>query len=126
MAPLSSIDLLKQAAEKNSEKLDKLLEGLPQLYLDRPSYEKRHEVLEHRVDVLESRVETNAGKVDELYRTSREWASNTFLDMMKQFTDESKAIRKEIGDLRNTLYGIIITSVTVPVFFIVIAHYLWH
>ena len=126
MASRTDIDLLRQATEKNTEKLEKILNDLPLLYQDRQSYEKRHEALEHRVGMLENRMQTNAEKVDELYRTGRDWANETFADVMKQFTDESKAIRKEINDLRNTLYGIIIGSVSLPIFFIVVAHYIWH
>jgi hypothetical protein len=125
MAPRTDVDLLRQATERNTEKLDKLLNDLPLLYQDRQSYERRHEVLEHRVDVLENRVQANAEKVDELYRTGKDWANETFADVMKQFTDESKAIRKEIGDLRTSLYGVIIGSVSLPIFFIVLAHYVW-
>jgi len=119
-------ELLRQAAEQNTQKLDKLLSDVPQFYQDRQSYEKRHEVLEHRVDALENHVEKINETIGNLHNASMAWVNEMFKEATEKFFEEGKAMRKEMTDLRNTLYGIIISSVSLPIFFVVIAHYLWH
>jgi predicted nucleic acid-binding Zn-ribbon protein len=126
MAPKTDVDLLRQATERNTEKLDKLLSDLPLLYQDRQSYEKRHENLERRVDVLENHVQKINETISNLHNSSMVRVNDMFKEATDKFTDESKALRKEINDLRTSFYGIIICSVLLPLFFLVIAHYVWH
>ena len=123
---MSNTDILRHETSIINDKIDKLFNDLPMLYEGKQDYQMQQEKLERRIDTLEARVQTNADKVDELHRSSKEWANDTFADLMKQFTEESKAIRKEMSDLRTSLYMLIIVSILLPILFMIISHFLWH
>lgn len=126
MTRQSDIDFLRQSATSTAAKLDQLLLDLPERYQDRASYEKRHDGLERRVESLEGRVQKIDETIGDLHNSSMAWVNDVLRDTTKQITDESKAIRHEISDLRIALYGLIIGSVLLPLLFVIAAHYLWH
>lgn len=133
----TDIELLTQLAQDNARKLDQLIYDLPERFVE----EKRHHEIERRVDVLETQVEKINDLISNLHNTSMAFVNEAIKEIVRQLTDESKAMRqdlsnltvstnKAISDLHTAFYRTIVMSVVIPVVVAVIigaiSHFAWH
>lgn len=66
------------------------------------------------------------------YREDKQWANNEHTDITKLVTATKDALMVMIGNLKDAIHGVeramyvlILTSVILPLAFLVLAHYLW-
>ncbi len=132
----TEIELLTQLAQENARKLDQLIHDLPEHYVD----ERRHAEISRRVDGLEAHVQKIDDTISGLHNSSMAWVNDAIRAVVREITDEGKAMRqdvtdlslstnKAISDMQTAFYRTIVMSVALPIVVAtiieVITHFVW-
>src|SRR6266849_5386804 len=132
----TEIELLTQLAQETTRKLDQLIHDLPERYVD----ERQHAEIARRVDVLETHVQKIDDTISGLHNSSMAWVNDAIRAVVREITDEGKAMRQEVSDLslstnkaisdmQTAFYRTIVMSVALPIVVAtiieVITHFMW-
>lgn len=94
------IEKLEQALRMQSDKLDKLVDDLPNRFLTQAQYETRHNELIKRVEANEEHTTENDKRITDLHNTSMSWVNDAFTDIRELIVKKSEEHAKQLSDLQ--------------------------